>query len=224
MKLLIVEDDAGLSGILARGLKEEQFDVVVAEDGESGLSAVIDNDFDCVILDVMLPGLDGFSLCRRLREKGRKTPVLMLTVKNAVEDKVAGLSAGADDYLAKPFAFTELLARIHALIRRRNQYADHHLHYQDLELDLFVRKAVRAGRVLDLTPKEFVLLEHLMRNTGRIVSEKELIETVWGLSFDPQTNIVNVYFHHLRKKIDQEGLPRLIHTVRGRGFLLGKEP
>jgi two-component system, OmpR family, copper resistance phosphate regulon response regulator CusR len=223
MKLLIVEDDPNVSGLLRRGLEEEGYEVLVASDGEVGLRAALKTDLDCVILDVMLPGRDGFSVCASLRESGKNTPILMLTVRDAVEDRVKGLSAGADDYLIKPFSFEELLARVQALIRRRSQYSEQIVRFEDLELDLLSRKARRAGQTLDLTPKEFALVEYLMKNQGRVISEEELIERVWGLDFDPQTNVVNVFVHHLRKKIDSGDLPRLIRTVRGRGFILAGE-
>jgi two-component system, OmpR family, copper resistance phosphate regulon response regulator CusR len=222
MKLLIVEDDAALADMLRRGFEEEEIAVTVAKDGPGGLESAMGEDFDCVILDVMLPGLDGISICKSMRERGNKTPVLMLTVKSSVADKIMGLSVGADDYLTKPFSFEELLARVRALIRRHQEYADHFLHFADLEIDLLARKAVRAGAVLDLTPKEFALTEYLMRNAGRVVGEQELIEAVWGLSFDPQTNVLNVFLHHLRRKLDREGLPRLIQTVRGHGYRMGE--
>ncbi len=221
MRLLIVEDDAKLSGILRQGLSEEGFDVACAADGDSGLKMALEQAFDCILLDIMLPGLDGLSVCRKLREDKRTTPVIMLTVKGEVEDKVRGLEAGADDYLAKPFAFDELLARIQASIRRTTEYTDPVLRYRDLELNPLTRQAVRAGASFDLTPKECSLLEYLMRNPGRVVSEDELLENVWGLRFDPQTNVVNVYLHHLRKKVDQDFEQKLIQTIPGRGYRLG---
>jgi len=223
MRLLIVEDDQKLAGVLKKGLSEEGFEVSCAADGDSGLKMAQDKTFDCILLDVMLPGRDGLSVCRELREKKKTTPVIMLTVKGEVEDKVRGLEAGADDYLAKPFAFDELLARIQASIRRTTEYADPVLRYRDLELNPLSRLAVRAGKEFELTPKECSLLEFLLRNPGQVVAEDELLENVWGLHFDPQTNVVNVYLHHLRKKVDQDFEPKLIHTVPGRGYRLGDE-
>jgi two-component system copper resistance phosphate regulon response regulator CusR len=221
MRLLIVEDDDKLAEVLRKGLSEEGFEVARAQDGDVGLRLALDQPFDCILLDIMLPGRDGFSVCRMLRESGTTTPVVMLTVKGEVEDKVEGLRAGADDYLAKPFAFDELLARIHACIRRTTEYAGPLLRYRDLELNPLSRNVVRSGRSFDLTPKECALLEYLLRSPGRIVSEAELLENVWGLRFDPQTNVVNVYLHHLRKKVDQGFGTKLIQTVPGRGYRLG---
>ena len=223
MRLLIVEDDAKLAGVLQKGLSEEGFEIACAADGDSGLRMALEQAFDCILLDIMLPGRDGLSVCRELRGKRKTTPVIMLTVKGEVEDKVRGLDAGADDYLAKPFAFDELLARIQASIRRTTEYADPVLRCQDLELNPLSRSVVRAGKSFELTPKECSLLEFLMRNPGRVVAEEELLENVWGLNFDPQTNVVNVYLHHLRKKVDQGFSRKLIHTIPGQGYRLGDE-
>jgi two-component system copper resistance phosphate regulon response regulator CusR len=223
MRLLIVEDDRKLAGVLQKGLAEEGFEIACAADGDSGLRLALEQAFDCILLDIMLPGRDGLSVCRKLRGKKKTTPVIMLTVKGEVADKVRGLEAGADDYLAKPFAFDELLARIQASIRRTTEYADLVLRYRDLELNPLSRTAVRAGKSFELTPKECSLLEYLMRNSGRIVAEDELLENVWGLRFDPQTNVVNVYLHHLRKKVDQGSDWKLIQTIPGRGYRLGDE-
>jgi two-component system OmpR family response regulator len=224
MRLLIIEDDFRVARFLKRGFEEEGFSVSAAADGNEGLRLAAEGGLDCMVLDLMLPGIDGLSICRALRGRGNRTPILMLTVKGSTGDKVEGLSAGADDYLAKPFSFDELLARVHALIRRRNAFADHILRHRDLELDLLSRKARRGGEPVELSQKEFALLEHLVRRAGEVVSERELIEKVWGLGFDPKTNIVNVYLHHLRSKIEKAGGPRLIQTVRGKGFLLGEAP
>ncbi len=223
MRLLIVEDDDKLAGVLQKGLSEEGFEISRAADGDAGLRMALDQAFDCILLDVMLPGRDGFSVCRKLREEKKTTPVVMLTVKGEIEDRVKGLQSGADDYLAKPFAFDELLARIHARIRRTTEYSDTVLRYRDLELNPLSRFAMRAGKSFELTPKECSLLEFLMRNPGRIVAEHELLENVWGLRFDPQTNVVNVYLHHLRKKVDRGFDAKLIQTVLGRGYRLGDE-
>ncbi len=223
MKLLVVEDDDRLARTLKRGLEEENFSVEWAADGESAYNTATRKSFDCILLDVRLPGIDGITLCRRLREKGQATPVIMLTVNGSVEDKVSGLSSGADDYIVKPFSFYELLARINAQIRRSRQYTAANLRYGNMELDL-VSRSLKHGEVeVSLTPKEFELLEYFMRNPERTVSERELIENVWNLKFDPHTNIVNVYLHHLRNKIDRSFGQSLIHTIRGRGYILGKE-
>ena len=223
MRLLVVEDDDRLAATLTRGLEEEDFAVAWACAGESGCDIALKQTFDCILLDVRLPGLDGINVCRRLRSAGCAAPVIMLTVNSSVEDKVAGLSSGADDYIVKPFSFSELLARINAQIRRQRQYAASKLHYADLELDILNRSLKRKGAGIKLTPKEFELLEYLMRNPERAVSERELIENVWNLKFDPHTNVVNVYLHHLRNKLNCDSEDKLIHTLRGRGYSLGKE-
>lgn len=223
MRLLIVEDDLKLAGILQKGLAEEGFEITCAADGDLGLELALEQAFDCILLDIMLPGRDGLSICRELRGKKKTTPVIMLTVRGEVEDRVRGLEAGADDYLSKPFAFDELLARIQASIRRTTEYADPVLRYRDLELNPLSRTAARSGKSFELTPKECALLEYLMRSPGRILTEEQLLENVWGLRFDPRTNVVNVYLHHLRKKVDQGFDVKLIQTVPGRGYRLGGE-
>jgi DNA-binding response OmpR family regulator len=222
VRVLVIEDDVNLAGFLRQGLGEEGFAVDWVEDGEQGIEAGARKEHDCILLDLMLPGRDGYSVCRELRRRNVTTPILVLTVKNATGDKVEGLGAGADDYMVKPFAFEELLARVRALIRRSTKYVDHMLRHGDLELDPHLRTARRGARNVELTPKESALLEHLMRNPGRVVSERELLEKVWGLDFDPRTNVVQVYMHHLRNKIDRGYEPKLIQTLRGRGYLLGE--
>ncbi|MBI4700841.1 MAG: response regulator transcription factor [Deltaproteobacteria bacterium] len=222
MRLLVIEDDAELGAVLAQSLGEEGFAVDLVDDGQRGIEAGRRQAYDCILLDVMLPGRDGFEVCRELRGSGVVTPILVLTVRNATVDKVEGLRAGADDYLPKPFSFEELLARVRALIRRSTTYADRSLRYRDLELDPVARVARRGERAVELTPKESALLEYLLRHAGRIVSEREIIENVWGLGFDPQTNVVQVYVHHLRGKIDRGFEPQLLRTVRRRGYLLGE--
>jgi len=221
MRLLIVEDDSQLANVLRKGLAEEGFAIARAADGNDGLQMALDQVFDCIVLDIMLPGQDGLSVCRKLREQKKTTPVLMLTVKGETADKVRGLEAGADDYLAKPFAFNELLARINACIRRTREYTNTPLNYRELELDSHSRIASRAGTSFELTPKECALLEYLIRNPERVVSERELLENVWGLNFNPQTNVVNVYIHHLRKKVDQDFDTKFILTFPGQGYCLG---
>ena len=224
MRLLIVEDDERLANMLSRGLTEEGYSVDVAQDGESGLSMGLASSYDCILLDVMLPGLDGITVCSRLRKQNRRQPVIMLTVKNTVDDKVEGLSAGADDYVSKPFSFEELLARIQAQIRRHQVLSGPEMVFRDLVLNPLERTVIRSGTLIELTAKEYALLDYLVQHAGTIVTEKELIEEVWGLSFNPQTNIINVYLHHLRNKIDKEFTTELIHTVRGRGYVFGDKP
>lgn len=223
MNLLIVEDDPDLAAFLRRGFQEEGFDTATALDGEAGLEMALGARYDCLIVDWMMPGMDGVTLCRTLRARGQAVPILMLTVKDHVQDKVAGLEAGADDYLVKPFAFDELLARVHALLRRQERLTGHVRKVGDLEIDLLARSAQRGGEPIDLSPKEFALLDYLTRHAGRVISEEEMIDHVWGLKFDPQTNVVNVYLHRLRRKVDRPGQPPLIHTIRGRGFLFGTD-
>ena len=220
MRLLIVEDEAKIAAFIRRGLKEEGYTVDVAVDGEEGYVLASTQDYDLVVLDVMLPKLDGFSLCRRLRQEKRAFPVLLLTVKDSVRDKVAGLDAGADDYLTKPFAFEEFLARCRALLRRRSPEAKTKLAAGDVELDLLSRRATRAGQEISLTPKEFALLEYLVMNRGTVVTRTMISEHVWDLHFDPFTNVIDVYINYLRKKIDSGRPSPLIQTVRGRGYVL----
>ncbi len=223
MPILLVEDDERLADVLCRGLDEEGYDIAWAGDGTSGLTMALDDAYDCILLDRMLPGMDGLSLCRELRRRGRGDPVIMITVKDATEDKVEGLEAGADDYVVKPFSFKELVARIQAQVRRHRVFSLKALQYRDLVLDPHSRSARRQGRRIELTPKEYDLLEYFVRNAERIVTLPELIENVWGLAFDPRTNVLNVYLHHLRGKIDRDFDKDLIHTVRGQGFLFGEK-
>ncbi|MFA6032793.1 MAG: response regulator transcription factor [Myxococcota bacterium] len=223
-KILIVEDDHGVAGLLRRGLEEESFEVTHAATGDAGLREAATGRFGCMVLDLMLPGKNGLDLCREIRAAGVTTPVIMLTVRGSTGDKVAGLDVGADDYITKPFSFKELLARIRAQLRRRSEYAGRVLKHAGIELDLVARNARRGGGRLELSPKEFTLLEYMMHNAGRVVTEQDLIEHVWGLAFDPKTNIVSVYMHHLRRKLDLNGWPPAILTVRGRGYTMGGEP
>ncbi len=224
MRVAIIEDDASLAQVLRQGLGEEGFDAELFPDGAAGLAAGRSGRFDLLLLDVMLPALDGLSVCRRLRAEGVTTPVVMLTVKDEVADRVAGLDAGADDYLSKPFSFDELVARVRAQLRRNRDYGARLRVGDDLELDLAARCALRAGRVVELTGKEFELLRYLAAHAGEVLCEKAIIEEVWQLDFDPGTNVVNVYIHRLRRKLDH-GHPRpIIHTVRGQGFRLGEPP
>ena len=222
-RILVVEDDQGLSDLLCRGLAEEGFVPLSKGDGIEAAETWQTGGFDLVLLDLMLPGMDGMSLCRQARARGDTTPVIMLTAKGAIGDKVAGLHAGADDYLAKPFDFDELLARVHALLRRAAASEHQNLSVADLRFDLITRRVTQGGHVIDLTGKETAVLHHLLSRQGQVVSEQELLEEVWGIGFDPGTNIVNVYIHHLRDKLDRHRPVKLIHTVRGRGYLLTED-
>jgi two-component system OmpR family response regulator len=221
MRLLVIEDDDRLGGYLAKGLKEAGHVVDLATDGKAGLAMAETADYDVAIVDRMLPSLDGLSVIRTLRAAGRNTPVLILSALAQVDDKVTGLRAGGDDYLAKPFAFAELLARIEALARRpAGDSPSSRLRVGDLELDLLARSAARAGRPVDLQPREFRLLEVLMRNAGRVVTRTMLLEQVWDYHFDPQTNVIDVHVSRLRRKIDKDFDRPLLHTVRGAGYML----
>jgi len=219
MRILVIEDEKKIASFIKRGLKEEGHMVDVAFDGEEGYRLSGENDYDLILLDIMLPKRDGISLCRQLRDDGVTTPVLMLTAKDSVQDKVTGLDSGADDYLTKPFAFEELLARIRALVRKRSQQATK-LQEGDLVLDLISHRVTRAGREIALTMKEYTLLEYLMRNVGTVVTRTMITEHVWEIDFDTSTNIIDVYINYLRNKIDSGQKTKLIHTVRGRGYLL----
>ena len=220
MRLLIIEDEAKISGFIKRGLKEEGYSVDVAADGEDGYFLATTQDYDLIVLDIMLPKLDGLSLCRRLRDEKKTVPILMLTVKDSVKDKVAGLNAGADDYLTKPFAFEEFLARCRALLRKRESSAETKLEAADIVLDLLRHKVTRAGEEISLTPREYSLLEYLLRCRGTVVTRTMISEHVWDINFDPFTNIIDVYVNYLRKKIDTGRAQPLIHTIRGRGYIL----
>jgi len=220
MRILLVEDDLNLAQFIRKGLKEEQYAVDCADDGEEGLELALANPYDLLILDIMLPKLDGLTLCRRVRATGNATPVLLLTALNTIEAKVSGYDAGADQFLPKPFAFAELLARIRALLRRGGPQQSVRLKAADLELDPATHHVRRAGREIPLTNKEYVLLEFLLRNKNRVLTRTAIIEHVWGISYDPMTNIVDTHIRALRAKIDRDFLPQLIVTVRCAGYML----
>lgn len=222
MRALIVEDDATIAEFVAKGLREAGFVVDRASDGEAGLQMAVSTPPDVAIVDVMLPKLDGLSLIQALRQRRIATPVLILSARHTVDDRVRGLESGGDDYLTKPFAFPELLARVQALIRRSTSApAPSHLTVGDLTLDLLTRRATRGGRELEpLRPREFTLLEYLMRNAGRVVSKTMILSHVWDYSFDPQTNVVDVLVHRLREKIDKGFDRKMLQTVRGIGYVL----
>jgi heavy metal response regulator len=223
MRILLVEDDEKVAAFIRKGLQEEQYAVDVSSDGEDGLHWASANEYDAIILDVMLPKKDGMRVCAELRQKGIHTPVLMLTARDSVEDRIKGLNTGADDYLTKPFSFEELLARVRALLRRSRQYAEKALKVADLELDPISRRVTRGGREIMLTGKEYALLEYFMRNAGTVLTETKIIEHVWDMNYDSIANTVNVYIHHLRTKIDRDSEKKLIHTIRSRGYVLKEE-
>jgi DNA-binding response OmpR family regulator len=219
--ILVVEDERRLAQVIRKVLEEEGNTVDVTYDGEDGLAMAMDGSRDVIILDILLPGMDGLEVCRALRANRVDTPVLLLTALDAVEDRVRGLDAGADDYLPKPFAFQELLARLRALGRRRVQAREpHELRTADLALDLRRRRAQRADKTIELSPKEFALLEFLMRNEGRVVTRTQILDHVWGYEYSPDSNLVDVYVTYLRRKVDRGHQRKLIRTVRGTGYAL----
>jgi len=218
MRILVVEDDAPLAIFIRKGFEAEAYAVDIASDGEQARNMAEDLDYDLVLLDLNLPKLDGVSVLRHLRPLKPQLPVLVLTARSRVEDRVQALDAGADDCLNKPFSFSELSARVRALMRRGRPTAESVLRVCDLVLDRVDRRVERAGRRIDLTSKEFALLEYLMRNAGRRITRSMIIEHVWNLNFDTSTNVVDVYINYLRKKIDEGASCRLIHTVRGVGY------
>jgi DNA-binding response OmpR family regulator len=221
MRALIVEDDDAIADFVSRGLREAGFAVDREPDGEAGLSSAASQPYDVAIVDVMLPKRDGLSMIEELRRRRIFTPVLILSARRSVDDRVRGLQTGGDDYLTKPFAFAELLARVQALVRRSSRSADPTtLAVGDLELDLLSRRVSRAGTPIDLRPREFSLLEYLMRNAGRVVSKTMILSHVWEYSFDPQTNVVDVLVSRLREKIERPFGTKLLHTVRGVGYVL----
>jgi DNA-binding response OmpR family regulator len=220
MHILVVEDQQRLAYLLRRVLTEERHTVDLAHDGHAGLDLALSGTYDVVILDVMLPGLDGLEICRQMRAEHVMSPVLMLTARGAVEDRVMGLNVGADDYLTKPFAMEELLARINALLRRRDRHFDETLHLTvgSLTLDLVRHEARRDGRVIELTAKEFALLEYLMRHPGQVLTRTQITDAVWRYDLEALSNVVDIYIHYLRDKIDQGFSHSLIKTVRGVGY------
>jgi two-component system copper resistance phosphate regulon response regulator CusR len=221
MRILVVEDERRVASFVARSLREDAFAVDIAENGAKALELAADNPYDLIVLDVRLPGLSGIDVCRELRKCGIEAPILMLTARTLVEDRVEGLDAGADDYLTKPFALAELRARVRALVRRGFHKASPKLGFADLELDRHRRRVTRASRPILLTAKEFAILELLLLRAPEMVSRTEIIEHVWESHFDSETNLVEVYINHLRSKIDQNYNTKFIHTVRGSGYRLG---
>jgi DNA-binding response OmpR family regulator len=221
MRLLLVEDDARIARFVAKGLREQTYAVDIAATGDDALYQAAINSYDLVILDIMIPGRNGFEVCRELRQAGQRMPILMLTARDAVEDRVAGLDHGADDYLTKPFEFRELLARLRALLRRSGELRPGKIVVGDLALDTGAQTVSRAGRSIPLSAKEYALLEFLARNAGRVVGRAEIAEHVWDESFDPFSNLIEVYVNRLRRKIDTGSVKPLLHTRRGAGYFFG---
>lgn len=219
MRILVAEDEAKIAQFIRKGLKEEGYAVDIAPDGDEALRLALEEDYDAVVLDIMLPGMDGITALKRMRAKRPDLPVMLVSARGEVSDKVRGLDAGADDYLAKPFAFEELLARLRALLRPRVR-PDSRLSYADLSLDLRTHKAERDGKPIELSNREYALLEYLLRNAGQVVTRTMIANHVWDINFDTDTNIVDVYIAYLRKKIDGDAAAPLIRTARGRGYML----
>ena len=224
MRVLVVEDERKTASFIRRALQGEGFTVDVASRGDDGLLVATTEVFDAIVLDIMLPGRDGLSVLRQLRERKKKTPILLLSARGELNERVDGLNAGADDYLAKPFALAELIARVRALTRRGDENKSMLLKVADLSLDILKREAQRGTDRLDLTTREFRLLEYLMRTPGRICGRMAILENVWEYDFDPGTNIVDVYIRRLREKLDDGREPKLLHTVRGAGYVLKEQP
>ena len=224
MRILLVEDDEKIASFVMKGFKEAGFAVDHAIEGEEGLHLLLTAPYDAAVIDIMLPKMDGLQLIEQLRRHKINTPVLILSAKRSVDDRVRGLQKGGDDYLTKPFAFSELLARVQALIRRTHGSAEPiRLAIGDLSLDLLSRKVLRSGKQIDLQPLEFTLLEYLMRNAGRVVSKTMIMEHVWDYHFDPETNIVETRICRLREKIDKDAVKKMIHTIRGVGYVLRED-
>lgn len=221
MRVLLVEDDLKIASFVTKGLKEAGFAVDHAEDGEDGLHLALHESYDAAVIDIMLPKLDGLQLIESLRAQGIHTPVIILSAKRSVDDRVKGLQAGGDDYLTKPFSFSELLARVQGLIRRAARSAEPaQLKSGDLSMSLLTREVRRGDQPIELQPREFALLEYLLRNEGRVLSKTMILEHVWDYSFDPQTNVVDVLVCRLRNKVDRDFEKKLIHTIRGVGYVL----
>ncbi|MCG6894063.1 MAG: response regulator transcription factor [Desulfobacteraceae bacterium] len=225
MRVLIVEDDAKIGAFIQKGFKQEGFAVDLVDNGEDGMHLAINEPYDALIVDIMLPGMDGLTLIEEIRSRRIRTPVLILSAKRSVDDRVRGIQRGGDDYLVKPFAFSELLVRVQALIRRSTGVVeDSGMTVGDLSLDLLKREAIRDGKTIELRPREFMLLEYLMRNADRTVSKTMILEHVWDFHFDPQTNVVDVAVCRLRSKVDKDFPVKMIHTVRGFGYVLKTPP
>jgi len=224
MRILTIEDDEVITQFVENGLRQAGYSVLCANNGIDGLDMALNEQFDVAIIDLMLPGLDGLSIIERMRERKVKSSVIILSAKRSVDDRVLGLRKGGDDYMTKPFSFVELLARVEALLRRVNEdQPTSHLHIHDLDMDLLARKVMRAGTRIELQPKEFALLEYLIRNAGQVVSKTMIMERVWNYNFDPCTNVVEARISKLREKVDKNYSVPLIHTVRGSGYVLRAE-
>ena len=220
MRILVIEDEKKTAAFLAKGLREAGFRIELAHDGETGLAAARRGKFDLLVVDIMLPKKDGWTLVEELRADGARTPILFLTARDSVRDRVKGLELGADDYLVKPFAFSELLARVRSVLRRADARRGGQLRVDDLKIDTRRHRATRRGAALDLTPKEFLLLAQLARSAGEVVSRKQIAEHVWGIDFNADTNVVDVVVRRLRAKVDDPFKKKLIHTIRGVGYVL----
>ncbi len=224
MRILVVEDEKKVGSFIKKGLEEENYAVDIAYDGEEGLTLAQINEYDLILLDIMLPRLDGMEVLRQIRRNGSNVPILMLTAKDSVEDIVSGLDGGSDDYLTKPFSFDELVARVRALLRRKAKEKTDLLTVGDLSLSTSTHRVKRGGREIELTAKEYALLEYFMRNPNRVLTRVLITEHVWDYHFDPSTNVIDVYVNYLRKKIDQGFEKKLIHTIRGSGYIMKDEP
>ncbi len=222
MRILVIEDERKIASFIQRGLKEEHYAVDIEADGEQGLFQAESNAYNLIVLDIMLPGKDGIFICRELRKRGLKVPILMLTARDALEDKVSGLDSGADDYLTKPFAFEEFLARVRSLLRRGEQQSSHLLRVLDLQLDQLAHRVHRGGVDIVLSSKEYALLEFLMLHKDQVVTRTMISEHVWNESFDSFTNVIDVHVKHLRDKVDKNFSVALIHTIRGTGYILSE--
>jgi len=221
VRILLIEDDKGIASFIVKGLKQAGYVVEHASDGKEGMGWLLNDSFDAAVVDIMLPSMDGFAIIEEARQQKVMTPVIILSAKGSVDDRIKGLQSGGDDYLVKPFAFSELLARIQALIRRANRISEPtHLTVGSLKIDLIRRKVERDGQTIELQPREFALLEYLMRNAGRVVSKTMIMEHVWDYNFDPQTNVVEARICRLRDKVDKGFAEKLIHTIRGIGYVL----
>jgi len=219
MRILLVEDEKGVANFIIKGLEEEHYTIDHAVNAEDGISFVAVNSYDLIILDIMLPGMSGLELCREIRKKGIQSPVLMLTARGTIDDKVTGLDSGADDYMTKPFSFEEFLARVRALLRRKQDKITE-LSYGDLKVDALAHRVFVRSSEVQLRPKEYAILSYLLRNRGRVLSRTQILENVWGYDFNPNTNIVDVHIKSLREKLDEASMPNLIRSVRGVGYMI----
>ena len=220
MRILVIEDEAGVAGFLKQGLREASYAVDVVDNGTDGAHLACTEAYDLIVLDLMLPGKDGFTILREIRGRGIRSPVICLTARDGVDDRIRGLDLGADDYLSKPFSFSELLARIRALLRRGQNLSPNPILVADLVVDTIARSVSRAGRRIDLSPTVYALVEYLSRNTGHVLSRTMILEHVWDMNQDPLTNVIDVHINRLRKKIDQGFSAPIIHTIRGVGYVL----